>query len=130
MACLLVWGERHWMSLSDRVGVREHSVVARAGARRAGGVSPPPFPPTICLLSSLLSSPKLSMILSVLIFNTTGVPRLSKFYTPTPPATQRSLIAAIFSLVAERPAGGAVCSFLDAPELREGFGEDARVVYR
>lgn len=70
------------------------------------------------------------MILSVIIFNTAGAPRLSKFYTPTPPETQRALIAAIFGLVSSRPAGGQVCSFLDAPELREGFGEDARVVYR
>lgn len=70
------------------------------------------------------------MILSVIIFNTAGAPRLSKFYTPTPPATQRALIASIFQLVSTRPTGGQVCSFLDAPELREGFGEDARVVYR
>lgn len=59
------------------------------------------------------------MILSVLIFNTSGIPRLSKFYTSTPPAQQRQLIAQIFQLVSGRPAG--LCSFLDAPELRSGF---------
>ncbi|KAL7410016.1 clathrin adaptor complex small chain-domain-containing protein [Mrakia frigida] len=76
------------------------------------------------------------MILSVLIFNTTGVPRLSKFYTSTPPTVQRQLIAQIFKLVSDRPPG--LCSFLDAPELRQGDGgsssyeedEDVRVIYR
>lgn len=69
------------------------------------------------------------MILSVLIFNNHGSPRLQKFYTPTPPATQRRLIAQIFGLVSSRPAG--LCSFLDAPELREGFfSDDVRVIYR
>lgn len=59
------------------------------------------------------------MILSVLIFNTHGVPRLSKFYTATPPLEQRQLIAQIYKLVSDRPQG--LCSFLDAPELRAGF---------
>ena len=85
--------------------------------------SPPPTqpPPSLTFLRphthpiSLL----LLMILSVLIFNTHGVPRLSKFYTATPPPQQRQLIAQIYKLVADRPQG--LCSFLDAPELRQGF---------
>ncbi|WVQ81287.1 hypothetical protein IAT38_003410 [Cryptococcus sp. DSM 104549] len=55
------------------------------------------------------------MIHAVLIFNTTGKPRLSKFFTPLPPLVQQSLISQIFSLISDRPAG--VCNFLDAPDL-------------
>jgi len=55
------------------------------------------------------------MIHAVLIFNTHGKPRLSKFYTPIPPLTQQSLISQIFSLISDRPGG--VCNFLDAPDL-------------
>ena len=40
---------------------------------------------------------------------------MSKFYTPIPPLVQQSLIAQIFSLISDRPAG--VCNFLDAPDL-------------
>ncbi|KAF9015014.1 clathrin adaptor complex small chain-domain-containing protein [Cyathus striatus] len=65
------------------------------------------------------------MIHAVLIFNTSGVARLTKFYTPLHQ----------FFLSMLRPAG--LCNFLDAPEL-EAFlgpkdgGEDERwqVVYR
>ncbi|KAK1922669.1 Golgi to vacuole transport-related protein [Papiliotrema laurentii] len=55
------------------------------------------------------------MIHAVLIFNTHGKPRLSKFYTPLPPVVQQSLIAQIFSYISDRPAG--LCNFLDAPDL-------------
>ncbi|WWC63784.1 uncharacterized protein I303_106389 [Kwoniella dejecticola CBS 10117] len=55
------------------------------------------------------------MIHAVLIFNTHGKPRLSKFFTPLPPLVQQSLISQIFSLISDRPAG--VCNFLDAPDL-------------
>ncbi|KAI9636837.1 Golgi to vacuole transport-related protein [Dioszegia hungarica] len=55
------------------------------------------------------------MIHAVLIFNTAGKPRLSKFYTPLSPLVQQSLISQIFSLISDRPAG--VCNFLDAPDL-------------
>ncbi|WWC90972.1 uncharacterized protein L201_005910 [Kwoniella dendrophila CBS 6074] len=56
------------------------------------------------------------MIHAVLIFNTHGKPRLSKFFTPLPPLVQQSLISQIFSLISDRPAG--VCNFLDAPDLK------------
>ena len=63
--------------------------------------------------------------------NTSGVPRLTKFYTPLRSESQ-SLVAKIFSLVSSRPAS--LCNFLDAPELQallgERIGEEVRVVYR
>jgi len=73
------------------------------------------------------------MIHAVLIFNTSGVSRLTKFYTPLHQSSQ-TVVQKIFSLVSTRPAG--LCNFLDAPELEEflGFKGDAderwRVVYR
>jgi AP-3 complex subunit sigma len=45
----------------------------------------------------------------------TGKPRLSKFYTPVTSSEQSALLAQIFSLVSDRPAG--LCNFLDAPGL-------------
>ncbi|KAL1407539.1 Sigma-adaptin 3A [Vanrija albida] len=55
------------------------------------------------------------MIHAVLIFNTHGKPRLSKFFTAIPPLRQQALISQIFSFISDRPAG--VCNFLDVPEL-------------
>ncbi|KAF9452555.1 Adaptor protein complex sigma subunit [Macrolepiota fuliginosa MF-IS2] len=73
------------------------------------------------------------MIHAVLIFNTSGVPRLTKFFTPLHQSIQ-TLVQKIFSLIISRPP--TLCNFLDAPEL-EAFlgpkgGEDDkwRVVYR
>ena len=63
--------------------------------------------------------------------NTSGVPRLSKFYTPLHSASQ-PLIQKIYSLVSSRPSS--LCNFLDAPELQSvlgsKIGEEVRVVYR
>ncbi|EEB89511.1 hypothetical protein MPER_12379 [Moniliophthora perniciosa FA553] len=73
------------------------------------------------------------MIHGVLIFNTSGVPRLTKFYSPVQQSVQ-TLIQKIFSLISSRPAG--LCNFLDAPELEEFLGSQSeegdrwRVVYR
>jgi len=75
------------------------------------------------------------MIHAVLIFlvNTSGTPRLIKFYSPLRSPSQ-PLIQKIFSLVSARPPG--LCNFLDAPDLRESLsgeqtkGDDVRVVYR
>ena len=67
------------------------------------------------------------------LVNTSGISRLTKFYTPLHQSIQ-SVVQKIFSLVSTRPAG--LCNFLDAPELEEflGFKGDAderwRVVYR
>lgn len=74
------------------------------------------------------------MIHAVLVFNTTGVARLTKFYSPIH-QSQQTLIEKIYALVSARPAG--LCNFLDAPELeaflkppKGGDGEKLRVVYR
>lgn len=78
------------------------------------------------------------MIHAVLIFNTTGIPRLTKYYTPLT-QSQPDLTKKIFSLVSTR--SGTLCNFLDAPELdgtlqlkgrggEERDGEKLRVVYR
>jgi len=65
--------------------------------------------------------------------NTSGVARLTKFYTPLH-QTPQTIVQKIFSLVSTRPSG--LCNFLDAPELEDflGFKGDVderwRVVYR
>jgi len=72
------------------------------------------------------------MIHSVIIFNTSGVPRLTKFYTPIQQSAQ-AIVSKIYSLISTRPPGS--CNFLEAPELDELLGrtdaeEKLRVVYR
>lgn len=73
------------------------------------------------------------MIHAVLIFNTSGIPRLTKFYTPLQQSSP-AVVQKIFSLISVRPAG--LCNFLDAPELeaflgpKDGSDERWRVVYR
>jgi len=74
------------------------------------------------------------MIHAVLIFNTSGAPRLTKFYTPLHQSSQ-TVVQKIFSLVCSRPSG--LCNFLDAPELEaflgpkdDAVGERWQVVYR
>ncbi|CAL1696365.1 unnamed protein product [Somion occarium] len=73
------------------------------------------------------------MIHAVLIFNTSGVPRLTKFYTPLQQSAE-NLTQKIFSLISSRSA--TLCNFLDAPELesflnqKDADGEKLRVVYR
>lgn len=65
--------------------------------------------------------------------NTSGVARLTKFYTPLRQSSQ-TLVQKIFSLICSRPAG--LCNFLDAPELeaflgpKDEAGERWQVVYR
>lgn len=65
--------------------------------------------------------------------NTSGVPRLTKFYTPLQQSSQ-TVVQKIFSLVSNRPSG--LCNFLDAPELEQFLGpqdeknERWQVVYR
>ncbi len=57
-----------------------------------------------------------SLILTV---NTSGVARLTKFYTPLYQSAQ-TLIQKIFSLIISRPP--TLCNFLDAPELEAFLG--------
>lgn len=63
--------------------------------------------------------------------NTSGTPRLAKFYTPQT-ANHTVLMNKIYTLISSRPAG--LCNFLDAPELNALLGskgeDDVRVVYR
>ncbi|KAG9039236.1 Sigma-adaptin 3A [Tulasnella sp. JGI-2019a] len=74
------------------------------------------------------------MIHAVLIFNTAGAVRLTKFYSPVPHSVRTSLPKAIFKLVSNRPSG--LCNFLDAPDLPLDWAkndiedDEIRVVYR
>ncbi|KLJ08584.1 hypothetical protein EMPG_15977 [Blastomyces silverae] len=55
------------------------------------------------------------MINAVLVFNNSGQPRLTKFYTQLDTQTQQSLIAQIYNLVSQRPSSA--CNFLPLPPL-------------
>ncbi|KAL9106411.1 MAG: hypothetical protein Q9227_008553 [Pyrenula ochraceoflavens] len=55
------------------------------------------------------------MINAVLVFNNSGQPRLTKFYTQLDTATQQSLLSQIFTLVSARPTSS--CNFLPLPPL-------------
>ncbi|KDE06060.1 hypothetical protein MVLG_03612 [Microbotryum lychnidis-dioicae p1A1 Lamole] len=79
------------------------------------------------------------MIHSVLIFNNSGKPRLSKFYSPSSPSTRAAILERIYSLVSVR--GDTLCNFVELPPA-SAFGqshdgqegeepaEDLRVIYR
>ncbi|OBA14569.1 uncharacterized protein OGAPODRAFT_102778 [Ogataea polymorpha] len=67
------------------------------------------------------------MIHSVLIFNTKGIPRLIKFYTPVDVETQQLLLQQVYELVVART--DAQCSFLTPPPLLEDHS-DIKVIYR
>ncbi|KAF2839635.1 Adaptor protein complex sigma subunit [Patellaria atrata CBS 101060] len=55
------------------------------------------------------------MINAVLVFNNSGQPRLTKFYTQLDTAVQQRLISEIFTLVSNRPNSS--CNFLPLPPL-------------
>ncbi|KAI4241782.1 MAG: hypothetical protein L6R40_004328 [Gallowayella cf. fulva] len=55
------------------------------------------------------------MINAVLVFNNSGQPRLTKFYTQLDTSVQQRLISEIFTLVSNRPASA--CNFLPLPPL-------------
>ncbi|MCJ1366426.1 Sigma-adaptin 3A [Acarospora aff. strigata] len=55
------------------------------------------------------------MINAVLVFNNSGQPRLTKFYTQLDTSVQQRLISEIFTLVSNRPA--TACNFLPLPPL-------------
>ncbi|GJN92222.1 hypothetical protein Rhopal_005252-T1 [Rhodotorula paludigena] len=77
------------------------------------------------------------MIHAVLIFNNSGKPRLSKFYSPSSPKTRAAIVQRIFTLVSARD--DTLCNFVELP-AGFGFGdhgekedveqEDLRVIYR
>ncbi|BGP12498.1 hypothetical protein JCM10213_006937 [Rhodosporidiobolus nylandii] len=90
------------------------------------------------------------MIHAVLIFNNSGKPRLSKFYSPSSPKTRANILQRIYSLVSARD--DSLCNFVDLPRGLGFFGgagangtngdkddegrlveqeeEDLRVIYR
>ncbi|KAJ2920284.1 hypothetical protein MD484_g79, partial [Candolleomyces efflorescens] len=83
------------------------------------------------LIKNFLESFKSQGGLSV---NTSGLARLTKFYTPLHQSAE-NVVQKIFSLISARPAS--LCNFLDAPELEAFLGpkggltdERWRVVYR
>ncbi|KAI9741374.1 MAG: Sigma-adaptin 3A [Cirrosporium novae-zelandiae] len=55
------------------------------------------------------------MISAVLVFNNSGQPRLTKFYTQLDTSVQQRLISEIFTLVSNRP--NSACNFLPLPPL-------------
>ncbi|OCL09084.1 Adaptor protein complex sigma subunit [Glonium stellatum] len=55
------------------------------------------------------------MINAVLVFNNSGQPRLTKFYTQLETSVQQRLISEIFTLVSNRPNSS--CNFLPLPPL-------------
>ncbi|KNZ79689.1 AP-3 complex subunit sigma, partial [Termitomyces sp. J132] len=71
--------------------------------------------------------------LTFILVNTSGVARLTKFYTPLHQSSP-TVVQKIFSLVHTRPVG--LCNFLDAPELeaflgnKDEVGGRWQVVYR
>ncbi|GAA5838601.1 hypothetical protein JCM9279_003291 [Rhodotorula babjevae] len=77
------------------------------------------------------------MIHAVLIFNNSGKPRLSKFYSPSSPKTRAAILQRIYTLVSVRD--DSQCNFVELP-AGFGFGdhgekddseqEDLRVIYR
>jgi len=63
------------------------------------------------------------MIHAVLIFNTQGASRLTKYYKqPANPALKTQIPEKIFKLISSRP--GSLCNFLDAPGLSLSLGDD------
>ncbi|GAA5827537.1 hypothetical protein JCM5353_001362 [Sporobolomyces roseus] len=61
------------------------------------------------------------MIHSVLIFNNTGKPRLTKFYSPSSPQTRASILSRIFNLVS--PRDDTLCNFVELPPNFGFFGD-------
>ncbi|GAA6064350.1 hypothetical protein JCM10212_004676 [Sporobolomyces blumeae] len=53
------------------------------------------------------------MIHAVLIFNNTGKPRLTKFYSPSSPQHRASILSRIFNLVS--PRDDTLCNFVELP---------------
>ncbi|KAK4057599.1 Sigma-adaptin 3A [Microbotryomycetes sp. JL221] len=56
-------------------------------------------------------------VCGLLIFNNTGKPRLSKYYTPSSPQKRAQILTRIFNLVSERD--DTLCNFVELPQ---GFG--------
>ena len=64
-------------------------------------------------------------ILSIMVVNNHGHPRLLKFYKEVPHAQREAVVRESFSLVSKRP--DTVCNFLEGTEY---WGKDVRLIYR
>ncbi|GAB2282750.1 hypothetical protein Dimus_017289 [Dionaea muscipula] len=65
------------------------------------------------------------MIRAVMVMNTQGKPRLSKFYDFQPPQKQQELIRTVYSVLCSRPEN--VSNFVNASSI---FGPDCQLVYK
>ncbi|KAK3224110.1 hypothetical protein Dsin_011135 [Dipteronia sinensis] len=65
------------------------------------------------------------MIKSVMVMNTQGKPRLSKFYDYQPVEKQQELIRSVFGVLSSRAEN--VSNFMEADSI---FGPDTRLVYK
>ncbi|KAJ8443690.1 hypothetical protein Cgig2_019672 [Carnegiea gigantea] len=65
------------------------------------------------------------MIKAVIMMNTQGKPRLTKFYDFQPPEKQQELVRTLYSVLCTRPEG--VSNFVDVASI---FGPDSRLVYK
>ncbi|XP_062110216.1 AP-3 complex subunit sigma-like [Humulus lupulus] len=65
------------------------------------------------------------MIRAVMVINTQGKPRLTKFYDDQPPEKQQELIRNIFGVLSSRAEN--VSNFIEAESF---FGPDTRLVYK
>ena len=86
----------------------------------------------LCVELSIRTCSLVEVSVSPSSVNTSGVPRLIKFYTPIQQSAQ-AIVSKIYSLISTRPPGS--CNFLEAPELdelldRKDVDEKLRVVYR
>ncbi|KAL9245866.1 hypothetical protein vseg_019468 [Gypsophila vaccaria] len=65
------------------------------------------------------------MIKAVIVMNTQGKTRLTKFYDFQPPEKQQELIRTVYSVLCSRPEN--VSNFVDVASI---FGPDSRLVYK
>lgn len=65
------------------------------------------------------------MIKAVIVMNTQGKPRLTKFYDFQPPEKQQELIRTLYSVLCNRPEN--VSNFVDVDSI---FGPNSRLVYK
>lgn len=72
-----------------------------------------------------LKKKKKKMIKAVIVMNTQGKPRLTKFYDFQPPEKQQELIRTLYSVLCSRPEN--VSNFVNFESI---FGPDSRLVYK
>lgn len=65
------------------------------------------------------------MIQAFLVFNSSGKPRLSKFFQHYSVTKQQSIVKDVYGLVSQRTDGD--CSFVNVSHI---FGDDVKIIYR